>query len=221
MKWLRPSDIDDASLAEVAGTLEAAVAAAPPSPHAAAIRGELLASLDAGRRPVPLLGPLAIVAVVLLAVAIFIGAPAVGSFLERLDDLPPAPVPTALPAPFPTPTQAASPPVEPSSSAPAAEDGSPSPEATSIAASPDPGFPVDPGDPPVVPAATAAPDEQREPAELLPQPTPTPTAAEAVDPTATPTPEPQPSADPEDLPCVDLPLLPCIPLPLGLLDPEA
>jgi hypothetical protein len=210
MSWRGQSELTDAALAEVAGALELAAAAAPPSPRAAAIRAELLASLEADRRAVPLLRPLAIAVVVLLTAAIVIGAPLVGSFIERLDDLPPPLLPTPLPTADPSPSESAAAEVSPSPSP------SPSPESTLPVESTEPGAVGPTADPTFNPATTPAPGAPENPAA---QPTPTdngvaePAAPPTPAPTPAPTPEPTPEPD-EDPPCIDLPLLPCIPLPI-------
>jgi hypothetical protein len=86
--------------------LELAAAEAPPSPRVDQVRMHLLASLDGeagagGGRPVQG-AVLAAVVVLLLAIAVAVGAPAVGSYLEGVfDDASPAPV---VPSPSQDPT---------------------------------------------------------------------------------------------------------------------
>ncbi|MGH2417027.1 MAG: hypothetical protein ACRDFY_01710 [Candidatus Limnocylindria bacterium] len=110
MKWRRPAVAPvagDASLDEIGRMLEAAVLAAPPSPRADVIRARLVAAAalaDGGRSSgvtMPILRPLALVAVLLLIVALAIAAPAVGSFIDGLTDdgvTPPPPPPMPSPS---------------------------------------------------------------------------------------------------------------------------
>lgn len=103
MRWLRPTvprDVADEGVEEVEALLFAAGADAPPSAREARIRADLLDALADERAPMPGLAPLALVAgALLLALAIGVGAPAVGSFISTLLDRVPAPSVEVLPDP--------------------------------------------------------------------------------------------------------------------------
>lgn len=88
---------------EVEARLRAAAHDAPPSPRAEEIRAALLEHVGANRMPVPGLAPLALVAgALLLALAVGVGAPAIGSFIGTLLDRGPVPSEDALPPPSST-----------------------------------------------------------------------------------------------------------------------
>lgn len=112
MRWFRrPASRDaadaeiDRGLDEVAEVLRASAREAPMPDRAEEIRAAVLDEVEADPRVVPGLVPLAIVAAVLLvALAVGVGGPAVGSFIENLLDDPPAP---SLPAVDDTPSRVA------------------------------------------------------------------------------------------------------------------
>lgn len=88
---------------EVESRLRAAAHEAPPSPRAEEIRAALLEDVGADRPLLPGFAPLALAAgALLLALAIGVGAPAIGSFIGTLLDRGPAPSEDALPLPSST-----------------------------------------------------------------------------------------------------------------------
>lgn len=96
MRWLRPTvthDTPEEALDDVARSLEAAAHEAPPPRRAETIREALLDDVGADRRAAPGLMPLALAAgVLLLALVVGIGGPAVGSWIgDMLDISQPAP----------------------------------------------------------------------------------------------------------------------------------
>ena len=172
---------------EVESRLRAAAHEAPPSPRAEEIRAALLEGVGADRTPVPRLAPLALVAgALLLALAIGVGGPAIGSFIGTLLDRDPVPSEDALPLPssteridvdgLPMPTDAAIPTREvPGSPAvePAGLGGDDREDSRS--APPDPASPP----PSAAPSEAAAPSPSpgpwppRDPPRPVPTPPPT------------------------------------------------
>jgi hypothetical protein len=188
MRWLRPPRDDgsaDASVDETADLLRAAVHEAPPSPRAEEMRDRVLARVAEERRPVPGLVPVAIVAAVLLVtLAIGVGAPAVGTFFESVRESA-TPIPSVSeesqgPRSSPSATDDLDAPMHPR----------PTP---SSPATPVPGIPGEsPG-----PGATA-------PATPRPVATPTPTPSDVP----VPTPIFRPSGPPSPLPTPPSPSIP-------------
>jgi hypothetical protein len=93
MRWLRSDPDDIEGMEDVARSLEAAAADAPPSPRLLEIRTAMLEEVAALHQPALTLQAVVLAAVILLAVAVAIGAPAMGSILDGLvEDATPAPV---------------------------------------------------------------------------------------------------------------------------------
>lgn len=202
MRWLRRPPDDgsaDASLEEAADLLRAAAHEAPSSPRAEEVRELVLARVAGDERPrVPGLVPVAITALVLLVtLAIGVGAPAVGTFLESVRE---------SATPIPSWTEESD---EPQPSPPAADDldvplhPGPSP---STPPTPAPGEPGDPGelgeggDP--GPGVTA-PATPRPPATPMPSPSDVPVPTPIVRPSGPPSPlptPPSPSIPPPSIP---------------------
>ena len=111
MRWLRPTvprDVANEGVEEVEALLLVAGADAPPSGREAQIRTGLLDAVTDERASVSGLAPVALVAgVLLLALAIGVGAPAVGSFIGTLLERAPGPTEEVVPDPDPSMPDAA------------------------------------------------------------------------------------------------------------------
>lgn len=161
MRWLRPTvphDTPEEALDDVARSLEAAAHEAPPSRRAETLREALLDDVGVDRHVAPGLVPLALAAgVLLLALVVGIGGPAVGSWIgDMLDVSQPAPSGPELNAtdepdhddlrePSRTASPRWSPPAVPSPSASGAPNGSSDPS------------PAGGDEPPVAPTPTPTP----------------------------------------------------------------
>jgi hypothetical protein len=92
----------DPSVDDVARSLQAAASDAPMSPRAPVIRAAVLDEVDRPRPGKFAPAMLAVAAVVMLAVLVGVGAPAVGSLLNGIR---PAPAPSAVDAPAEMPAK--------------------------------------------------------------------------------------------------------------------
>lgn len=181
MRWLRPTvshEDSEAQVDEIVAVLEAAAAEAPPSHRGDEIRAAVLEEVGSSATSAPGLAPLALAAgALLLALAIGIGAPVVGSLIGTLlergegpsDVIPPDAGPSESPE----------------------HDGVPMPSDPAIPTRELPEPSADPGSEAVVePLEGAVPT----PAPPVPQPAAAPTVGAA--PTPTPSPVPWPPGQP-------------------------
>ncbi|HEX2884041.1 MAG TPA: hypothetical protein VHQ42_05650 [Candidatus Limnocylindria bacterium] len=190
MTWFRGRGAEPTpeSLEALERELELAAAEAPPSPRVDQTRVRLLASLeeaDGGGRPVPG-AVLAAVVVLLLALVVAVGAPAVGSYLEDVfDETSPAPV-----VPSPSQDSTSRDGAEDLARVPRVRTDAPAPSPSAVADAPAVGRSSESGG-----SVTGA----ARPVGATPVPTPVPPP--------TPTPVPWPPADPP----VDVPMPPVTP----------